>query len=209
APGTALWLAPTRRAVEAVRRSLLGEASALFGLRLATFSDLITALVEAGSAPATALSDVQRRLLLEDLVADLQQRGELPPFAAAPDTRGFLAPMPGLASELQRAGISPVRSARATDEIGEGRPTSAQEYQCARIYSRYRRELDLQQLHDSEARQARARDLLAQGERGPFRDVRALFVDGFTDFTHGEHDLLDALRQGLDELWIALPDEEG
>src|SRR2546430_62703 len=69
-PGAALWLGPTRRAVEAVRESLL-DGPSLLAPRLLTFQDFADEIVRANDPAARPLSDVQRRLLIEEIVAEL------------------------------------------------------------------------------------------------------------------------------------------
>src|SRR5438132_9455231 len=68
--GAALWLGPTRRAVEAGRESLL-DGPCLIGPRLFTLQDFAEEVIRVNDAVARPLSDVQRRLLADDLVADL------------------------------------------------------------------------------------------------------------------------------------------
>ncbi len=218
APGTTLWLAPTHRAAYAARERLLEGASALCGFRLCTFPDLVGDVLRANDPLARSLSDVQRRLLLDDVVANLHERGELSHFARVSDTRGFGEGLLSLLVELQASGTSPWAFARAAYRRGtegpvgrriNGAAIGLKDRQVARIYARYARELRRQHLHDAEGRGAHACALLRAGQRQPFADVRALFLDGFSDFTRSEHQLLEALVAGAEEAWIALPDEDG
>src|SRR5947209_19723723 len=64
--GAALWLGPTRRAVEAVRESLAG-GPCLLAPQVFTFQDFADEIVRANDAAARPLSDAQRRLLADDL----------------------------------------------------------------------------------------------------------------------------------------------
>src|SRR5262249_11339177 len=73
----------------------------------------------------------------------------------------------------------------------------------------YQRRLVKHKLYDLEGRFWYARDLLGRGVRRPFEAVRAVFVDGFTDFTRTQHEILEALVAWVEELWITLPDEPG
>jgi ATP-dependent helicase/DNAse subunit B len=217
APGTTLWLAPTRRAAEAVREHLLAGGG-LCGHRLGTFADLVTEVLRANDPLARPLSEVQRRLLLEDLVAALQEAGQLSHFDRVCETRGFGEGLLALLVELQTAGVSPAAFARAAYRRGADGPVGRgiagatiglKDRQCARLYARYRRALHQQHLYDAEAREAQACALLRAGRRHPFADVRAVFVDGFNDFTRAQHELLSALAGWADELWLTLTDEPG
>ncbi len=219
APGAALWLAPTRRAADAVRERLLDFAPDLLGSRLLTFEDLAEDLIRVNDPLARPLSNVQRRLLGDDIVAELHRTGELSHFAGVVDTRGFAEGVFALLRELKRHEIRPSQLARAAYRRGydgrrvemshNGYDISAKERQCARIYARYQRHLERHRLFDLEGREWYARDLLRRGRRRPFENVRAVFVDGFTDFTRTQRDILDALAASADELWVALPDEAG
>src|SRR5207253_7507674 len=75
---------------------------------------------------------------------------------------------------------------------------------CARLYARYQDCLTRLQRYDLEGRQWYARDLLGRGQRRPFEAVRFVFVDGFTDFTRTQREILDALAQQAEALWITL-----
>lgn len=216
--GAALWLGPTHRAVEAVRESLLG-GPALLAPRLFTFQDFAEEVIRANDPAARPLSDVQRRLLADDLVADLHRRGELSHFERVVDTRGFTEGVFALLAELKRAEVWPAQLARAAYRRGyrgrhvaktiNGCDISRKDRQCARLYARYQQQLRRLHLFDLEGRIWYARDLLARGRRRPFEDVRAVFVDGFTDFTRTQAEILHGLCEWVEELWLALPGEEG
>src|SRR5207237_562196 len=68
------------------------------------------------------------------------------------------------------------------------------DYQCALIYAAYQQFLVHHRLYDLEGRFWYARDLLARGHRRPFEGVRALFVAGFTAFTHSQAGILELFR---------------
>jgi ATP-dependent helicase/DNAse subunit B len=210
APGTALWLGPTRRAVDALRERLLGGPGVCLTVHLLTFQDFAEALIRANDPAARPLSDAQRRLLTDEIVADLHSHGELSHFARVAETRGFAEGVFALLTELKRNAIRPADFARAAYRRAEaGRAITAKERQCARIYARYEQLLNRHHLYDVEGRVWYARDLLAHGWRRPFEAVCCVFADGFTEFTPTQHEILAALCQTVDELWIALPDETG
>jgi ATP-dependent helicase/DNAse subunit B len=216
-PGAALWLGPTRRGVEALRERLACETAGTLDPQLYTFQDFAEELVRVNAPRARPLTRDQRRLLVEDVVATLHQRGELPHFAGVIETRGFAEGVLALLSEMKRNEIWPNEFARAAYRRGYeggrvarhigGRNISSKERQCARIYARYQQVLTKHDLWDLEGRQWRARDLLDDGLRRPFENVRAVFVAGFTDFTCTQREILAALCHSIDELWVALLDE--
>ncbi len=202
APKGVLWLAPTVRAVEALRGCLLNEAGGTDQLQLHTFYEMLQKIVEVNDPTARLLTGVQRRLLTEDLVASLSADGRLAHFAAVADTRGFADGALGLLADLQRNAVSVEGFNEATVSAG------VKERQCAYLYAQYQGELQRQNLHDADGVAARAGALLRKGLRRPFAEVRAVFVDGFADFTRPQHDILELLSEWVEELWIALPDEE-
>jgi ATP-dependent helicase/nuclease subunit B len=195
--GTALWLVPTYRHAEALR-SLL-PAAAVLAPNLWTFQDFADAVVRANDPAAQPLSNVQRRLLADELVAALHGGGELSHFARVIETRGFADGVFALLAELKRHEILPQQFA--------DHAATPKERQCARLYARYQDCLARLQCYDPEGRQWYARDLLGRGQRRPFEAVRFVFVDGFTDFTRTQREILDALAQQAEALWIALPNE--
>src|SRR5262245_38120794 len=76
-PGSALWLAPTLRSVLALRPRLRGSGSGCQNPHLFTFQDFVEEIIRVNDPDARPLSNVQRRLLAEDIIADLHARGKL------------------------------------------------------------------------------------------------------------------------------------
>lgn len=199
-PGAALWLGPTRRATEAIRDSFANGCS-LLAPHVFSFQDFAEEIVRANDPEARPLSEVQRRLLADDLIAELHRRKELSHFARVADTRGFTEGVFALLAELKRAGARPEELARHAG--------SRKVSQCAHLYECYQQHLHRLNLFDLEGRLWYARDLLSCGRRRPFEEVRAVFVDGFTDFTRTQREILRGMCVWVEEMWLALPDEEG
>jgi ATP-dependent helicase/DNAse subunit B len=206
--GTALWLGPTRRAVEAVREGLLTGGGRYLDPHLWTFQDFADELIRVNDPGARPLTNVQRRLLVDEVVADLHARGELSHFQRVADLRGFVDGVLALLTELKRNEIWAEHLATAARQIAAG-DLGPKEQQCILLYAAYQRQLVKHQLYDLEGRVWYARDLLSRGRRSPFDAVKAVFVDGFTDFTRTQHEILAALGAYVEELWITLPDEPG
>jgi ATP-dependent helicase/DNAse subunit B len=217
-PGAALWLGPTHRSVEALRERLLDEGTCL-APNLFTFQDFVEEVIRVNDPTARPLSNVQCRLLADNLVSELHARNELTHFDRVIETRGFAEGVFALLAELKRNEIWPAQLARAAYRRGyrgsgvgreiNGRAISRKDRQCARIYARYQQRLIRHHLYDLEGRFWYARDLLERGLRRPFADVRAVFVDGFSDFSRTQHDILTAFCQWVEELWLTLPDDPG
>src|SRR5262249_14594543 len=134
--------------------------------------------------------------------------------------RGFNAGLRDLIAELKRLGVRPRRFAQACYARGyegtapartlRGRAISSKDRECARLYARYEKRLELQRLVDVEGRPLLAAQLVpATGLQPPFARVRSVFLAGFTDFTPAQFGVLAILAQHVGEIWASLPDEEG
>jgi superfamily I DNA/RNA helicase/RecB family exonuclease len=207
--GTALWLSPTYRAAEALRALLLGDAPAFLGPNLLTFQDFADEVVRNNDPEARPFSAAQRRLLIENLLTELHAHGRLPTFHRVIETRGFIANVIDLIAELKQNEIWPEQFADAVGGLPRGRKRASKEQQCALLYDAYQRALIRHRLYDLEGRIWYARDLLTRGACRPFANVRAVFLDNFATLTRTQHEILEALRGWVEELWITLPDDAG
>src|SRR5262249_20719525 len=85
-PGPVLRLAPTRRRAAQLSAAL---ATVCPSPLLSTFQDLGDELAASHAPRARPLSRAQRRLVVDEVVSELHDRGELGHFARVLDTRGF------------------------------------------------------------------------------------------------------------------------
>jgi ATP-dependent helicase/DNAse subunit B len=212
--GAALWITPAQRDVETLRSRLL--VSSVLAPNLLTFPQFVEEIIRINDREARPLSDVQRRLLVDEVLTELHEKKELSHFERVIDTRGFGDGIFALLAELKRNEIWPTAFARAAFRRGyqggnvkivAGRTVSRKDYQCASFYATYQRRLIRHHLYDMEGRFWYARDLLTRGRRRPFEHIRALFVDGFTSFTRTQYEMLAAFAPQVEELWITLPDD--
>jgi ATP-dependent helicase/DNAse subunit B len=178
-----------------------------------TFLQFAEEVIRVNDPAARPLCQAHRRLLADDVVADLHARGQLAHFSGIIDTLGFGDTIFELLAELKQNEIWPAAMTGAvaslTAERRDRPGPMSRLYQCSRIYAEYQGQLIQNQLYDLEGRFWYARDLLERGQRRTFELVRAVFVDGFTDFTRTQHEILEALAGWVEELWVALPDEPG
>src|SRR5207253_2783461 len=155
------------------------------------------------------LSDLDRRLMLDAVLAELRDAGELPYFAAVAETRGFADAATGYVAELKQAGVD----LRALLKTSPGRASPGGELnrhaQATRIFDRYQRRLAKLHRLDPDDRLGRAAELWTAGRRGCFASVRAVFVEGFTSLTPYQRKLLDTLRDTAHHFWLGLPEGEG
>jgi ATP-dependent helicase/nuclease subunit B len=218
APGCALWLGPTPRAVEAIRNRLLAGSAALVAPRLYAFSGFFDEIIRCNDPGVRPLSPVQQRLLAEEIGERLLNDARLSYFAGVIDTRGFIEGLLQLLAELKRQQITPRDLARAVRRRShEGVPdpalsprrrgVSRKDRECTRLFAHYERELHRLRLLDIEGRPAHALGLLRQGLWRPFGTVRIVLVDSFTDFTESQYRALELLAGQTEEIWITLSNE--
>jgi ATP-dependent helicase/DNAse subunit B len=212
-PGAALWLGPSHRAIGRLRPWLLDGLPACLAPQLFTFQDFAEEVVRANDPAARPLSHVQRRLLADDLAAELHDRGRLAHFQGVIDTYGFAQTIFDLLAELKQNEIWPEQLQEAIRRrlppCSDKEIVGGKDWQCAILYREYQDRLIRHHLYDLEGRVWYARDLLSRGARRPFGQVRAVFVDGFTDFTRTQREILQALCGWAEQVWVALPDEPG
>ena len=206
APGATAVLVPTRRHADAFRGILLGPNNPACLLpRVFDLQAFADDIVRVTDPPLRPLSDVQRRWLLDVALTELRDGGELGPFAAAAETRGFADAAAGAVAELQAARADLRQLLKVS-----GRRESSEKFPVAvRVFDRYHRRLAKLHRLDPADRLGRAAGHWLDDRRGPFADVRAVLVHGFTSLTPAQQHLLDALRQTLDHVWLSLPDEGG
>src|SRR5262249_35823438 len=159
--------------------------------------DFADEVIRCNDPAARPLSHLQRRLLADDLVAELHAKGQLSHFQGVVDTRGFGGAVFALLAELKQNEIWPEQ---LTEAIARRADPKAKDRQCALLYAAYQDRLIRHQLYDLEGRVWYARDLLGRGIRRPFQAVRAVFLDGFTYFTRTQHEILQALAGWAEEM---------
>lgn len=204
-PGPALWLGPAYRTVAAVRQQLLvGGLPGCLSPNCLTFDQFARRVLERSDLPGRAISQSQSRQVLRDIVARSTRQGTLRYFAPIADKPGFLDLLAGFVQELKRLEIWPEEFAQAC-----GRRAREKERELGQLYAEYQRVLTEHGLYDAQGRFWAARGVLREGDFRPFDSLRHVFVDGFTDLTRTEHEMLELLASRAQSLTISLPWEEG
>jgi ATP-dependent helicase/DNAse subunit B len=199
APGEVLWLGPTRRVLDGLWSRVANGGRILLTRPPLTLQQFADAVVAANAAGARPLAQAQRRLLIEEILAELDRSGRLGSYRGLLDTRNFPDTIAAFLAEMGDDGITPTQLAAVL--------AGTREEPCAAVLGAYEEKLRRLDLYDEGGRVLRAVELLTQGHREPFAACRAVFVDGFADFTTSQRDLLKALSRWTEEVWIALPDE--
>lgn len=223
--GTTLWITPTSQSRRHVLRSLTDDASPVcFGPRVVTFEQFAEQILRSAPVAIRPLSRIGKRKLLRDLIDDLRARRQLSYFSSVAGTTGFLDLCISFISELKRAEIWPEEFAEIIGKAGgsDGAPSQrgrdAKSREIALIYSAYQERLhacddDTRQddvvtgIYDAEGRFWSARTLLKDGHPGPFRDLTCVVVDGFSDFSRTQYEILESLADMSDRLCVTLPGE--
>lgn len=201
---SALWLSPTHRAVTEIRQALVdGELGGCLQPQCLTFDQFARRVLDASPLLARSIGPSLVRQLASRLIAEAHGQGELKYFGPIATTRGFLDLAVGTIQEFKRLEIWPEELAQAV-----GRRPSAKDRELCLIYERYQQRLTAHSLYDAQGRFWQARALLREGQRKPFERLRHVLVDGFTDFTRTEHEMLEILA-GRASLTISLLLDDG
>lgn len=207
-----LWLAPNRRAVEHVRDRLLNdELPACFSPGIQTFDQFAEQILAYADEEIRPIDERMKRLVIERLLAEAAARGKLKHFASIAETPGLVDLASTFISELKRVEIWPDEFAEACRESAAlGAPQgklSARDQELFALYRDYQATLNRAKLYDLEGRFWSARHMLQAGQIEPYGNLKLVVVDGFTDFTRTQHEILEQLAARSEEILISLPDE--
>ena len=200
--GAALWLAPTGRARDAVRDRLLdAELQACFSPGLMTFARFARWVLERSGQHLILVDRPMRRRLLGSLIEEWAAAGRLKHFAAVARSGGLVDLLEPWIGELKRLEIWPDDLRKACSARG----LFDRDREALGLYEAYQEALFNHGLYDEEGSFWSARTLLR--EHGPrlLGKLRLAVVDGFTDFTCTQHEILELLALHVEELIVTLP----
>jgi ATP-dependent helicase/nuclease subunit B len=212
-PGCALWIAPNRRGAAAIRDQLVDPGlPQCANPQSLTFAQLAQRILDASAAPMRPLTELMKRRLLKELLGQAMNDGGRPSaknrlvyFAPIAHTPGFIDLLATTIRQWKQLEIWPDDLAAAFARRG----MAAKDQELLWLYSEYQRVLNEHQLYDAEGRIWSARSRLQGGQHRPFERVRHVFVDGFTDFTRTEYEMLEVLAERTDTMTISLPLDQG
>ena len=197
-----LLIVPNAPAV-AQAKSLLLEltAGALIAPAVTTFAGLAgSILASSGRSPAT-LSRVQRMLLLERIITELHADGRFRALGPLVDTPGLAEVLDKSIAELKRAAVEPDMLEKAMGKA------SGKDADLLAVYRKYQQHLLDTELFDVEGQMWQARDVLADDNDTPlgYEGITSVAVDGFTDFTPTQLEMLALLGKRMKQVLITLP----
>ena len=206
-PGEALWLTPTALAARQLRARLLdGQLRACFEPRIWTFDQFVHGVLDASGRKVQRISPLQSVELVRHLLYRLAERGELHYFAPVIDSAGLAPWVARFLQELKHHEIWPeeflLKACRAA-----GGPTE-KDRDVHAIYKQYQEFLNRRDLYDAAGAYWQARTLLKEKQTALVDRLRLLIVDGFTDFTRTQQEILRELFTRSREAWVSLPLEE-
>ena len=193
-----LWICPDQVAANEVRDSLLSTASEAFlGLQIATFAGFADSVVVNAGEAILLVSRLQKQRLLEIATEQCIAGGEIQHYGRVAESPGFQSQLGELIADFKRRDIWP-------EELAS-RSLRRNEQDIAAIYACYQQYLLNFKLYDAEGRFWAARRLLAeQVATQPGRQYSLVVVDGFTDFTSAQYDILGQIAQVSEEVRFSL-----
>ena len=208
-PGAALWLAPTWRAAAEVRERLLEGLPGVFSPGVMTFEKFADAVLETSPLPVRPMTQLMKRQVIRHLIDVELGAGHLEHFGPIARTGGLVNLIGGFISELKRLEIWPEHF----DEACRRRGASRKDVELLGIYDAYQQCLLERNLYDPEGRFWSARDWLqrcqteepGRGGHRPFPRLQLVVVDGFTDFTRTQHEILEVLAERVEAMFVSLP----
>lgn len=208
-PRSVLWLAPTYRSVtDILGRLLTPELRACFSPGVMTFEGFAQQVLEATDESIRPLSRLMKRELLRFLIEEAHTDGKLKYFGPIVGTAGLVDLVSQFISELKRLEIWPEHFRDACKQRGQ----SPKDIELLEIYQRYQDRLTAHGLYDAEGRFWSAREILRERKAPKVVDqlkrLKLVVVDGFTDFTRTQHEILQILAGNVDEMLISLPLED-
>ncbi|MEM9351802.1 MAG: PD-(D/E)XK nuclease family protein [Planctomycetota bacterium] len=197
-----LWLAPNALAAEEARDSVASALSAkhagraLLSPRIGTFDAHAQRLLLLAGATVRLLAPFQRSELLRLAITQVQSSQELPYFGRVAQTDGVVRLVGQAIAEMKRCDLW----AETFAEEAAG----PRDRELALFYSMYQRMLVRNGLFDREGCFWAARAALRDRPELAGRPTLAI-VEGFTDFTPAQLEILGVLASRCDEMVIALP----
>ncbi|QEG35180.1 PD-(D/E)XK nuclease family protein [Bythopirellula goksoeyrii] len=189
-----IWIGPSQGAVGQVRDLLATKCeSALLNPQVVTFARFAEQVIARGRRRIRPIGPWEKQRILQQLIVSLLGQEKLSYFAAVAHTPGFVRQVAQFIGELKRRDV--------WAEQFRQRARSDRDRDIGVIYSAYQHFLTSQDLYDAEGRFWAAREQLHAESDAQWGLV---VVDGFTDFTAAQHDILRLLAERSERLSISL-----
>lgn len=203
--GEILWLVPTRRSQQALREQLVTQfGRTVFAPGIQSFEAFCEWLVTRADRPASRMSPMVRRLLLRRITRELESAERFDHFRGVARTTGFLDVVASFIAELKRDEIWPEQFLEAIQQMGRAAP---RDHELGVVYQRYQDILQQRLWYDNEGRTWLAQSLLTSGQCRGLPRWELIVVDGFSEFTTPQLEMLQALSERCERLLITQIDD--
>lgn len=203
-PGSTLWLTPTERSRQLVLSQLLHEELPVcLAPNVLTFDGFAERVLAESQRYVASLGESAKRTLLRNIIADLKRDKQLPYFYSIAESSGFLNLVISFIAELKKEENWPELFLNACEKQEIRIPRKDAE--LGLIYQKYQDYLNEQNRYDNEGRFWAAKTVLDSNYRGSFSKLSLVVVDGFSDFTFTQHQILSHLGHWSQRLVISLP----
>ena len=196
-----LWLAPTARAAASIRARLLSKAQrAVIEPGVTTFAQFAEQVISRQSGRALRISAPVKRWMLSRIVEEQLLLDRLPHYSGIARKPGFLDWLDRTIQGFKRREFWPEDFPMSLQQgSGEG-------HEVWLLYQAYQQRLQTANLYDAEGSFWWARVALErEAKQGKLPFMQCLVVDGFSDFTVIQREILAILTQHAKCSWISLP----
>ncbi|MCH2115029.1 MAG: exodeoxyribonuclease V subunit gamma [Pirellulales bacterium] len=192
-----LWIGPAQVSVDRVRSGLVDATQvALFEPQVFTFASFAQWVIADSGQRIRPISSLQKRKILQWVVGEAIAAGKFSHFGPVASTPGFLGLVDERIVQLKRADIWPEDFSRLA--------RSGRDKDLAALYAAYQRRLKEDELYDAEGRFWAAREIISSHPDEPRYFFGHVVVDGFSDFTSAQVDILRLLAARSRCLQISL-----
>ncbi len=167
------------------------------GKPIVAFQDFVEELLAAEGLHARAVESLERELLLQQAAALLEAEGRLNCLGDAAGSQGFRAHALQIITRLKQSAIEPAEFRRRIAQRSEKSPLDEV---IADLYEAYQTALHAAGAYDTVGLFWSAHEIASRRRPKSIEGVRALYLDGFDDFTASEFRVLAALEPHLEEL---------
>ena len=199
--GAAVWLSPTHRSAADVRGRLLSaDLRACFRPAVMTFAQFAERVLAASDRLVQPITELAKRQIIRRLIFAAAKAGRLQHFQSIAGTSGLVDLVAEFIGELKRSEIWP-------DDF-EGACASAAGSEKIASFCNFIWRIRIISTRNSYTMRrgvSGPRGAPARRANAPFEPLRHIVVDGFTDFTRTQHEILEILAQRVDALWLSLP----
>jgi len=199
----ALLLVPTRAYASRRREQILleGGLPGVWGRLAWPFTDFAAEILNGEGVVIRTMGRVERRQILTRCLKNLSTKNQIPGVAIAPDNAGLITHLLRVIDALKQAAIEPEEFKAKTTR---GDVKSPMDTLVAAVYEAYQEILLKEGRYDVPGVYWAATLQCAAKRPSSFQDIRAIFMDGFDDFTPSELRLLKSLENHVDELVFGL-----